>query len=59
MADFLWICIRDGFNLGLAIRVQMRRKGGRFATERMTGRTELSWPAACQPNFRIADYTAN
>jgi hypothetical protein len=26
MADFLWICIRDGFNLGLAIRVQMRRK---------------------------------
>jgi hypothetical protein len=35
MADFLWICIRDGFNLGLAIRVHNEKKGRLFASARL------------------------
>ena len=26
MADFLWICIRDGFNLELAIRIHNEKQ---------------------------------
>jgi hypothetical protein len=44
MADFLWICIRDGFNLGLAIRVHNEKKGRLFASARLAHPTlRVGW----------------